>query len=352
MSRRRNRMVLAGVTVAVVAIGAAAAYGFEVGDDAPVAASTRPPSTATVTRTALTETEDVSGTLGYGEAKAVGARGGGTLTWLPAEGSIVERGQAVYRVDDAPVMLLYGGLPLYRVLRVGADGKDVEQVERNLADLGYDGFTVDESYTAATADAVREWQSDLGVDATGTVEPGRVVVASGPIRVADAKASAGDPASGPVLAYTGTTRVVEIALDVAKQHLVRKGTTATVTLPDETKVTGEVSRVGTVATSAPATGQGQATTTVDVVVSIKDQKALGTLDGAPVSVTLLSETRADVLAVPVAALVALAEGGYGVEVIADGGSSYVAVAIGLFADGRVEISGDGIAEGTVVGMPS
>jgi hypothetical protein len=225
-------------------------------------------------------------------------------------------------------------------------------VERNLVELGYDGFTVDESFTSATADAVRTWQSDLGVDDTGTVEPSRVVIASGPIRVTDAKASVGDPASGPVLAYTGTTRVVEVALDVAKQHLVRKGTTATVTLPDETKVTGEVGTVGTVATTTSASGQGQSTTTIDVVVSIKDQKALGTLDGAPVSVTLLSETRENVLAVPVAALVALAEGGYGVEVIANGTSSYVAVATGLFADGRVEISGAGVAEGTVVGMPS
>jgi peptidoglycan hydrolase-like protein with peptidoglycan-binding domain len=351
MSRRRSRIALVGAAVAVVAVGGAAAYGFEVGGEAPVPASTLPPSTATVTRATLTETEDVTGTLGYGEPKVVGARGGGTLTWLPADGSIVERGKAVYRADDAPVVLLYGGLPLYRPLRVGAEGKDVEQVERNLAALGYDGFTVDDSFTSATADAVREWQSDLGVAATGAVEPSRVVVASGPIRVAGAKASVGDPASGPVFAYTGTTRVVEVALDVAKQHLVRKGTTATVTLPDETTVTGEVSSVGTVATTA-ASGQGQSTTTIDVVVSIEDQRALGTLDGAPVSVTLLSETRENVLAVPVAALVALAEGGYGVEVIAGGASSYVAVTTGLFADGRVEISGDGIAEGTVVGMPS
>jgi peptidoglycan hydrolase-like protein with peptidoglycan-binding domain len=352
MSRRRTGIALVGAAVAVVAIGGAAAYGFEVGDDTPVAASTLPASTATVVRTTLTETEDVTGTLSYGEPKAVGARGGATLTWLPAEGSIVKRGQAVYRSDDAPVVLLYGGLPLYRMLRSGVEGTDVELVERNLAELGYDGFTVDESFTSATADAVREWQSDLGVNDTGTVEPGRVVVASGPIRIADAKASVGDPASGPMLGYTGTTRVVEIALDVARQHLVRKGTTATVTLPDETEVTGEVSRVGTVATTTPASGQSQSTTTIDVVVSIKDQQALGTLDGAPVSVTLLSETREDVLAVPVAALVALAEGGYGVEVIADGTSSYVAVTTGLFADGRVEISGDGIAEGAVVGMPS
>ena len=350
--RRRTRIALTGAAVAVVAVGAAAAYGFEVGEQAPAAASGLPPATATVTRMTLTETEDVTGSLGYGEPKVISARTGGTLTWLPAEGSTVERGRPVYRADDAPVPLLYGTLPLYRVLRSGVEGKDVEQVERNLAALGYEGFTVDDSFTSATAEAVREWQSDLGVSETGTVEPSRVVVAPGPIRVAEAKASVGDPAGGPVLTWTGTTRVVEIALDVAKQHLVRKGITATVTLPDDTEVAGEVASVGTVATTTPATGQGQGTTTIDVVVSIKDQKALGNLDGAPVSVTLMSETRENVLAVPVAALVALAEGGYGVQVIEGSGSSYVAVTTGLFANGRVEISGEGIAEGTVVGMPS
>jgi peptidoglycan hydrolase-like protein with peptidoglycan-binding domain len=348
----RLRIVLIGVGAAVVVAAAAAAYGFELGGPEPATAAPRPPATATVTRTTLTETEDVSGTLGYGEARVISARTGGTLTWLPPEGSTVERGRTLYRADDEPVPLLYGTLPLYRVLRDGVEGKDVKQLERNLNALGYSGFTVDESFTSATAEAVRDWQDDLGVEATGRVEPGRVVVAGGAVRVAEVKATVGDPAGGPLLTYTGTTRAVDVALDVAKQHLVRRGITARVTLPDDTEVTGEVTRVGTVATTTPASGQGQSTTTIDVEVSIKDQKALGTLDGAPVSVTLVSQTRNNVLAVPVAALVALSEGGYGVQVLDGDRSSYVAVTTGLFADGRVEISGAGIAEGTVVGMPS
>jgi hypothetical protein len=58
-----------------------------------------------------------------------------------------------------------------------------------------------------------------------------------------------------------------------------------------------------------------------------------------------------VLSVPVAALVALAEGGYGVQVVTGSTTRYVGVQTGLFADGNVEISGDGIAEGVTVGMP-
>jgi hypothetical protein len=67
-------------------------------------------------------------------------------------------------------------------------------------------------------------------------------------------------------------------------------------------------------------------------------------------VVVNGDQRADVLAVPVTALLALSEGGFGVEVIKpDGTTSIVAVDTGMFADGQVEINGEGIGEGTVVG---
>ena len=66
--------------------------------------------------------------------------------------------------------------------------------------------------------------------------------------------------------------------------------------------------------------------------------------------TVLVEREAarDVLAVPVAALVALAEGGYALErVAADGTTSLVGVEIGTIVDGIVEVTGD-VAEGDTV----
>ena len=59
----------------------------------------------------------------------------------------------------------------------------------------------------------------------------------------------------------------------------------------------------------------------------------------------------DVIAVPVAALLALAEGGYAVEVDAGGGATrLVAVEPGFFADGLVEVSG-GLEPGDRVVVP-
>jgi multidrug efflux system membrane fusion protein len=62
--------------------------------------------------------------------------------------------------------------------------------------------------------------------------------------------------------------------------------------------------------------------------------------------------REDVLTVPVAALLALREGGYGVEVVEGTSTRIVAVDTGLFAGGRVEVTGEGLTEGMTVGMPS
>ena len=40
-------------------------------------------------------------------------------------------------------------------------------LEQNLAELGYTGFTVDDTYDSATAKAVSSWQADLGLPETG-----------------------------------------------------------------------------------------------------------------------------------------------------------------------------------------
>jgi hypothetical protein len=133
------------------------------------------------------------------------------------------------------------------------------------------------------------------------------------------------------------------------QGLVKRGITATVTLPDGTTIHGTVATVGTVAT-AGATATSPAT--IAVTVTLAHQSALGTLDQAPVAVTLVSARVANALTVPVAALVALAGGGYGVQVVTGSASHYVPVQLGMFAGGRVQITGAGITEGTRVGVPS
>jgi multidrug efflux pump subunit AcrA (membrane-fusion protein) len=80
-----------------------------------------------------------------------------------------------------------------------------------------------------------------------------------------------------------------------------------------------------------------------------DPSATGTGDGESVQVSLTIESVHHVLAVPVSALLALAGGGYGLEVIGPSGHHMlVGVRTGIFAGGDVEVSGRGLAPGARV----
>jgi multidrug efflux system membrane fusion protein len=365
----RRQPLIAGA--AVVILGGAVA-GFVLargsGGREPTANTALPPGTGKVTRTTLVETKTLPGTLGYGDPDPVSAAEPGTLTWIAPVGSTVQRGQPLFRIDERPVVALYGSLPMYRTLRDGVKGGDVRQLEHNLAELGYTGFTIDDTYTAATAAAVRSWQADLGLPGTGTVERGQVVFSRGAVRIAAHTARVGDttggePAGdgGSVLSDTGTARRVTAKLEVADQALAIKGRMVTVTVPGRGTLKGRISRVGTVVTAPGAAsdattspdGTDPAATgaSIDVSVTIADQKALGPLDAAPVDVDLVAHKRKDVLAVPVAALLALPEGGFGVQVVNGDRTRIVAVKTGMFAADRVEVTGKGIAEGMTVGVP-
>ncbi|MBO2436612.1 peptidoglycan-binding protein [Actinomadura nitritigenes] len=357
-ARRRRpgrRAVLAAAAAVAVAGGAAAVALNTGGGSGEDRATALPPNTTQVTRQTLKDEQTEDGSLGYGPAYTATSRLQGTLTTVPESGDVIKRGQALYEVDGDPVVLMYGSKPAYRPLRIGTEGSDVERFEKNLKALGYDGFTVDKEYTADTADAVEKWQDDLGLDETGTVELGRVVFAPEPVRIDSLQANAGDP-TGPgrkVLTYTGTDKAVTVELDTTDQRMARKGAAVEVALPDDTTVTGRIDEVSTVI--QPGEGQGaDPSTKVEVTIwlrSSKARKAAARYALAAVDVTFTAGARKEVLTVPVTALVALSEGGFGVEVVKGSTSSYVPVKTGLFADGRVEVSGAGVAEGTVVGVP-
>jgi peptidoglycan hydrolase-like protein with peptidoglycan-binding domain len=365
----RRKLLIAAAATAIVS-GAVAGLVLAFGPAAkqPAADSTLPPATAQVRRTTLVDTRTAPGMLGYGEAVPVNATGAAVLTWIAPVGSTVKRGDPLFRVNERAVVALYGSLPLYRALSPGTTGRDVRQLERNLAALGYRGFTVDDIYTSGTAGAVRSWQANLGLPKTGSVERGQVVFTRGPVRIGGHSARVGDTIGRQaseggvtVLSYTGTRRLVTVQLKVTDRPLAVKGRTVTVTVPGLRPVKGTIAQVGTAITAQAAaseegtapesTNAATADEAVEVTVTIADQKALGTLDAAPVDVDFVSSKREDVLAVPVVALLALPKGGFGVEVVDRARTRVVPVRTGTFAAGQVEISGKGIAAGMRVGVP-
>ncbi|MDX6261894.1 MAG: hypothetical protein QOH84_3582 [Kribbellaceae bacterium] len=309
-------------------------------------------NTAKVTKQTLKDTETADGELAYGTTTTATNRTAGTLTWLPDSGQQIRRGQTLYQVNNLPTTLLYGGLPAYRRLAEDGEGADVLQLEQNLKALGYKGFTVDDSYTSATAEAVEEWQEDRGLEETGVVELGQVVFAPGSVRVDSLDAAASDPVAPgqKVLSYTGTTKAVTVELEASDQRLATKNAAVTVTLPDDKTVAGRISEVSTIIVPAASPDQDPETK-VEVIIALSNQKAVAPYAQAAVGVTFTAAERKNVLTVPVAALLALQEGGFGVEVAAGTTTRYLPVKTGLFAAGRVEITGPGIVEGLAVGVP-
>lgn len=328
-----------------------------------------------VTRTTLTVGETLPGRLGYGSASPIPLRVTGTVTRLPKLGAVARQGDILLEVDGRPIVLMYGTTPAYRALDAGvpadaerrsqksgnppadlgtpqdepaeavppAVGTDVRQLEEGLQALGYSGFTVDEDFTSNTASAVRAWQSDLGLTPTGRVLDGDVVFLPGPVRLQPDAAALGRAATETSVLQTGLTQIVTVPTLGQELAWASEGEPVTITLPNQTTLSGRVLRAG--ASSAGAMGDD--TSSEEIVIGLPHPPQRGAEPG-PVAVTHVSAKARNVLTVPVLALVALAEGGYGIQ-LEDG--EFLAVTPGLYADGMVEVSGTELREGLPVRVP-
>jgi hypothetical protein len=233
-----------------------------------------------------------------------------TFTMLPAVGQVVSRGQTLYAISGRPVVLLYGS-PATRALPLGS-----------------------------------------------------VVFEPGPVRVTSVTPTLGaSVVPGPVLGITSTTPQVTIALPASEQASIKVGDPVTITLPSRETTPGVVSSVGSVA-KAPSSkgGEGgggpeggeEGGATIEVNVALRDPRASGHLDEAPVSVTITTGSVPGALAVPVDALLALAGGGYALELVEGRVHRLEAVTLGLFddAEGLVQVSGREVAAGQRVVVPA
>lgn len=352
--RRRRRLVWTALGLACAgAVGAAVWALTDVGDSSSSETETVvATSTAEVARRDLAQTETFDGTLGFADSRTVVTQSMGTVTALASEGATRRRGQVLYRVDQRPVVLLIGKVPTWRRLEEGIEGRDVLQLERNLKKLGYDPGTVDREFDSETEEAVEDWQEDMGVDETGAVEPGEIMVSPEPVRVGAHLASVGQAVQpgSEILEISSSTQVVTVELELADRPLVARGDRVTVELPDESELAGRIVDIGSVAQATTDEETGEETgSTVEVTIQLSE-RARG-LDQAPVDVVVVTDSQEDVLAVPVTALVALLGGGYAVEVPDAQTTRLVPVEPGMYADGYVEIAEGDLAQGDTVVVP-
>jgi Putative peptidoglycan binding domain len=368
---RARRWWLTVVVVLVLAgAGAAVAFGGVIGrlgsTNTASASSDNAASIAlaTVTKRSLSQTTSVNGTLGYAGSYTVPGQLTGTITALPGVGQVVDQGQVLYRVDGYPVVLLYGSTPAYRTLAEGATaadlaGADVAELNQALVALGYASrANLDPSsdeFSWATKAGVEKLQAHLGVDQSGVLDLGQVVFLPTAARVTNVQATLGGHAGTPVLTATSTTRQVSVNLNANRQSQVKTGDSVTITLPDGRTTPGAVASVGTVATAPTSTDGTNTAPTVAMAITPTRPQDTGSLDQAPVQVAITTATVADVLTVPVNALLALSGGGYAVEVAdPDGTHHLVAVTLGIFDDaaGLAQVSGSGLTAGQHVVVPA
>ena len=253
--------------------------------------------------------------LSAARASAVSYGQTSTFTSLPAVGQTIARGQTLFQIGGRPVVLQYSSSRV-----------------------------------------------------TGVLAPGSVVFEPGPVRVTSVTSAVGASVTpGPVLGVTSTTPQVTIALAASEQSSVAVGDPVTITLPNDETTPGVVSSVGTVARSPSGKGgEGgggdaggnengeEGGPTIEVDVALRDPRASGHLDEAPVDVSITTSSVPSALVVPVDALLALAGGGYAVEVVEGSVHRLEAVALGLFddAEGLVQVSGQGVAAGQRVVVPA
>lgn len=299
----------------------------------------------------LTEVTEYDGTVGRLEGDPVTVRVSGTVTAVPAEGTELVQGDALVWVDNQPVTLLYGDLPVWRAMADDIEGPDVLQLETALVALGFDegsDMTVDEEFTSFTESIVSEWQVAIGAVDDGVVDLGEVVFGEGPVTVGSLQVDVGDVIAEGAAIFTTSSSELQVRFDLptTEENSLSVGDSVEVTMPDLTTTTGTVSEIATVA-SVPD-GGGQAT--YEVIVHLDDITVAAAIDEAPVTVGVVTESVTDVVAVPIEALLALSEGGYAVEVEDGSATRLVAVEPGFYADGLIEVNGE-IAAGEMVVVP-
>lgn len=400
--KHRRRWIAATAAAVVIVGGGVAVYVTKPFQPAPgsSAAANAGSGDATglqaVTTTSLSETTQASGTLGYAgnytvvvptsgsssagsgsQPQSGGASSGGspsgTFTALPAVGATVSQGQGVYAVSGLPVPLLYGSVPAYRTLSPGMTGTDVKQLNADLVTLGYATTSEldpsSDSFSSATATALKKFQSHYGLPQTGTLPLGQAVFQPTALTVSSVSATLGQSvqSGAAVLQATSTTRQVVAQVDANEEADVAPGAQVSIVLPNSQTTPGVVTSIATTAnapssssSSSPGSSSSSSSSgsssssadTLNVDIKMTDPSAAGPIAQAPVQVNITTQSVHNVLAVPIDALIT-EPSGYDVEVAGTGSSRrLVPVTLGLFDDtaGLVQVSG-GLKAGQQVVVP-
>jgi peptidoglycan hydrolase-like protein with peptidoglycan-binding domain len=323
-SRTRRTAVLAlGVLIAVLAAGSA--WWVQHSTPSPITADEPSgPLVVPVTTGERVDRYGVGVAAGYEDGVAVGLQAAGTVTHLPlAAGDVLENGSVVVVVDDAPIVAYASDAPLWRDLDTGARGQDVARLQRFLRELGLYRGGDDGRFEAATARAVRAFNTQHGKPDQGSAFTVSSVawIGPSPVHVATVEVAAGSTVAPGSVVVRGPRRPTSIAVTEptggipagSDYELVVNGLAAPY-VPGSGAIT-DPQAVAAIAASLGTTGEGagQVTSTggesvlrVPASAIVVDPSGASCVfedvDGDPVAVTVLGGTLASAELAPEAAL--------------------------------------------------
>ena len=337
--RARRRWAAAGVVVVVVAAGVVAAVvtggsGWPSHPSSGLSGNTHPAATATVTRRSLSSQTQVNATLGYAGSYSVVNQAQGTITALPCgrPGGAAGPGAVPGERQPRRPALRLQSRPT-ATCRKATDRADVAELNADLVALGYatsaeldrrsDYFSCGDRVRAGEA-AGRSGRRPDRHPGTG---PGRVPAHGGAGHRVQATAGRPGPArpagaDGDLDHPRGHDRPGRRPAGRGQgrrqghHHPARQQTTPGRGVLGGHRRHGPPSQLG----SARA---ARSRPTITVEVTPTDPAATGSLDQAPVEVSITTASVKDALVVPVDALLALASGGYAVEVVGAAGAHHL-----------------------------
>lgn len=259
---------------------------------------------------------------------------------LPKVGDSVAAGGVVVEISGRPIIALQGDVPAFRDLTEGDVGPDVQRLNAALAALAPELDPESSTYSPETQQAVDALYTRAGYASPSSLPAGEVLFVSAlPASIVQVSGVlGGDAAEASVQIASGELRITT-TLTAAESQLVQTG--AEVVLSSE--VLGE---------SAPATVKADS----GAIEISPDEPLPSSWAGQDVKVRVVSAvTDGEVLAVPIAAIVANGSGETEVMVVRPGATTItdaearrVRVTVGASGAGWAEITaldGEAIAEG-------
>lgn len=214
------------------------ATGYILNRQTTLSESPPPPDQIRVEEGTLGRTLRMPATGAWAVEGVVRAPSGGTITEVVVNSGLLRPGDLVLRIDERPVVVIPGDIPAFRALEEGSRGRDVAAIQAYLATLGFEVDDDPLQYSRVTTTAVRAWQESLGIEETGRLQLGDVLLMpeaafAAPVRWTDGVAvGAGVSPGMPILERLAPVPTLTVNFGGSPPAQLEPGTPGDVAFPD------------------------------------------------------------------------------------------------------------------------